>query len=158
MATYLSLRENGYSVKNTEYSRRQALYNTSMIHERESIIHGMLCAGEWHELILDDLVNYIGMDTVEHYMQYATLKRKHGYFEGRKEGMTNLEALRIQDKETIAALQYENNNLKEKLKNFEEQLNILRTQVCFLNNEPNNRSRKKHPSIPRRQRRLHEIK
>jgi len=122
--------------------KKDALLNAVNCMSKENVVKTMLRLGESNEVILDDLLMFVGLDTTEYIERYGLLKRKHGY-ESHK---------RINNEERTVLLK-ELNGLKmavcagdydrKKIFKLQDEINILKCELSALKGDFDFKKRKK---------------
>ena len=75
----VDLSDYGYYPNISNDKKKEALCSAVSCLTKDVVVKCMLRLGENNEIILDDVLNFVGLDTTEYIERYGMLKRKHGF-------------------------------------------------------------------------------
>lgn len=127
-----NLKEYGYSVRDSEEKRKEALMKAVKKQGKQDVIDYMLEFGRWEEVMLDDIVRFLKFENNDQIEEFAAFKRKHGFNSGLRVGIEE----RYNLKKEMRVMSME----QQQMNNMQQHLVILQNMTKKLQEEVNNMS------------------
>ena len=126
------LKSQGYSDRDSEELRKDAVLAGVKKYGKRAVIENMLEFGRWEEVMLDDIVRFLKFENNNQIEEFAAFKRKHGFNSGLRVGIEE----RYNLKKEIRVISME----QQQMNNMQQQLVILQNMTKKLQEEVNSMS------------------
>ncbi len=127
-----NLKEYGYSVRDSEKERKEAVLKAVKKHGKKAVVCYMLEFGRWEEVMLDDIVRFLKFEINDQIEEFAAFKRKHGFNSGLRVGIEE----RYDLKKEMRVISME----QQRMSNIQQQLLLLQNMTKKLQEEVNSMS------------------